>query len=63
VNLELKKTEEDISHTKLICEYEDGGWCESPKRCKDKSRVYKEGPRGGKQRSDSFCCMKAMYFD
>lgn len=63
MNPELKKIEEEISLIKPVCKYEEGGWCESPNRCENKSRVYKEGPRGGKQKTDSFCCMKAMYFD
>jgi len=59
----IKTIENEISLINPICEYEEGGWCESLKRCKDKSRVYKKGPKGGKQKTDSFCCMKAMYFD
>jgi hypothetical protein len=43
------------------CEYENAGWCEKKGRCKDKWRVYKEGPRGGKVKSDSYSCKQALY--
>jgi hypothetical protein len=42
------------------CEFEDGGWCNNKKRCKDKCRVYKEGPRGGIRKTDSWSCMRAL---
>jgi hypothetical protein len=60
MNPKLKKIEKNILCAKSVCEYEESGYCESPKRCKDKSRIYKEGPRGGMQKTDSFCCMKAL---
>ena len=40
--------------------YENAGWCEYKGKCKDKHRVYKEGPRGGMRRTENFMCQGAL---
>lgn len=40
--------------------YENAGWCEYKGKCKDKHRVYEEGPRGGMRRTENFMCQGAL---
>ena len=57
--MNLQQIENSVRAEK-VCDHEKSGWCKCSGKCKFKSRVYEEGPRGGKRKTDSYCCMKAL---